>query len=51
MKTLFSPLVDWGMGSFVIGVFALVCIILIAFSAAPKEQKMMCPKITRKTSL
>lgn len=29
MKTLFLPLVDWGMGSFLIGVFAVVCIILI----------------------
>ncbi|EDM43705.1 hypothetical protein SCB49_08943 [unidentified eubacterium SCB49] len=29
MNTLFLPLVDWGMGSFLIGIFALVCIILI----------------------
>lgn len=29
MKALFLPLVDWGMGTFVIGVFAVVCIILI----------------------
>jgi|GEM_PF-850001 len=30
MKTLFLPLVNWGMGTFIIGVFAVVCIVLIA---------------------
>ena len=29
MNTLFIPLVDWGMGSFIIGVFAVVCITLV----------------------
>jgi Na+-translocating ferredoxin:NAD+ oxidoreductase RnfG subunit len=30
MSTLYLPLVDWGMGTFLIGIFALVCVILIA---------------------
>jgi len=30
MKTLFLPLVDWGMGTFIIGVFAVVCIVMVA---------------------
>lgn len=30
MKSLFLPLVDWGMGTFIIGVFAVVCVIIIA---------------------
>ncbi|MDT0555919.1 hypothetical protein [Patiriisocius hiemis] len=30
MKALFLPLVDWGMGTIIIGVFALVCVILTA---------------------
>jgi len=30
MRTLFLPLVDWGMGTVLIGVFALVCVILVA---------------------
>ncbi|MGB1211470.1 hypothetical protein CLV86_0045 [Lacinutrix venerupis] len=28
MKTYIIPLVDWGMGATLIGVFALVCIVL-----------------------
>lgn len=30
MNSLFLPLVNWGLGTILIGVFALVCIILIA---------------------
>ena len=29
MNTLFLPLVDWGMGIVLIGVFALVCVVLV----------------------
>jgi len=29
MKSLFLPLVDWGMGTFMIGIFAVVCVILV----------------------
>ncbi|MDX1463068.1 MAG: hypothetical protein R3359_08430 [Marinirhabdus sp.] len=30
MKSLFLPLVDWGMGTVIIGVFVLVCVIIVA---------------------
>jgi len=30
MNLLFLPLVNWGMGTVIIGVFALVCIVLTA---------------------
>lgn len=30
MNTLLLPLVNWGMGNIIIGVFALVCIVIIA---------------------
>jgi len=30
MNSLFLPLVNWGLGTILIGVFALVCIILVA---------------------
>jgi len=30
MKSLILPLVNWGMGAAIIGVFALVCIVLAA---------------------
>lgn len=30
MKAIILPLVDWGMGTIIIGVFALVCVILTA---------------------
>jgi Mg2+ and Co2+ transporter CorA len=30
MNLHFLPLVDWGMGTVIIGVFALVCIALVA---------------------
>jgi len=29
MNSLFLPLVNWGLGTIIIGVFALVCIILV----------------------
>lgn len=29
MKTITLPLVDWGMGAILIGVFALVCVVLV----------------------
>jgi len=29
MKSLLLPLVNWGMGTFIIGIFALVCVILV----------------------
>lgn len=29
MNLLFLPLVNWGLGTIIIGVFALVCIILV----------------------
>ena len=29
MKSLYLPLVDWGMGTFIIGVFAVVCVVLV----------------------
>ncbi|MDX1271339.1 hypothetical protein [Bizionia paragorgiae] len=30
MKSLMLPLVNWGMGAAIIGVFALVCVVLAA---------------------
>ncbi len=30
MKSLYVPLVDWDMGTIIIGVFAFVCIVLVA---------------------
>ena len=30
MNVLFLPLVNWGMGAVLIGVFALVCIVMVA---------------------
>lgn len=30
MNSLFLPLVNWGLGTIIIGVFAVVCIVLIA---------------------
>ena len=30
MNALFLPLVNWGLGTLIIGVFAVVCIVLIA---------------------
>lgn len=30
MKTMFLPLVNWGMGTIMIGVFAVVCVVLVA---------------------
>lgn len=30
MKSLLLPLVDWDMGTIIIGVFAFVCIVLVA---------------------
>ena len=30
MNTLLLPLVNWGLGTILIGVFAVVCIVLIA---------------------
>jgi len=30
MKTMFLPLVNWGMGTIIIGVFAVVCVVLVA---------------------
>ena len=41
MKSLIIPLVDWGMGAVLIGVFALVCITLtlIVFSMANSDKK------------
>ncbi|MFC4635007.1 hypothetical protein ACFO3O_13885 [Dokdonia ponticola] len=29
MKNLILPLVNWGMGAIIIGVFAIVCIVMI----------------------
>ncbi len=29
MNTIFLPLVNWGMGTIIIGVFAIVCIVMI----------------------
>ena len=29
MKTKVLPLVDWGMGAAIIGIFALVCIVMV----------------------
>jgi len=29
MKNFFLPLVNWGMGTFIIGVFAVVCVVLV----------------------
>lgn len=30
MKTLFLPLVNWGVGALMIGIFALVCVLITA---------------------
>lgn len=30
MNSLFLPLVNWGLGTILIGVFAIVCIVLVA---------------------
>ncbi|WP_179344380.1 hypothetical protein [Winogradskyella ursingii] len=30
MNSLFLPLVNWGLGTIIIGVFAVVCIVLVA---------------------
>ncbi|WP_201739395.1 hypothetical protein [Dokdonia sinensis] len=30
MNLLFLPLVNWGMGAAIIGVFAIVCIVMVA---------------------
>ncbi|TVZ25526.1 hypothetical protein JM83_0450 [Gillisia sp. Hel_I_86] len=29
MKAVFLPLVNWGLGTIIIGVFAVVCVILV----------------------
>ncbi|WP_415376850.1 hypothetical protein [Patiriisocius sp. Uisw_017] len=39
MYALFSPLVDWGMRTFLIGIFALVCVILIAVVYSLSQNK------------
>lgn len=41
MNSLFLPLVDWGMGTVIIGVFAIVCvvIVLVVFSLAKSNKK------------
>ena len=44
MKTLFLPLVDWGMGTFLIGVFAFVCIILVAVIYSLSRSKDIVPE-------
>jgi Na+-translocating ferredoxin:NAD+ oxidoreductase RnfG subunit len=45
MSTLFLPLVDWGMGTFLIGIFALVCVILIAvvYSLSQSKESIKTP--------
>lgn len=30
MKTMFLPLVNWGLGTIIIGVFGVVCVVLVA---------------------
>ncbi|WP_299210547.1 hypothetical protein [uncultured Dokdonia sp.] len=30
MKNLILPLVNWGMGAIIIGIFAVVCIVMVA---------------------
>lgn len=41
MNTIFSPLVNWGMGTVIIGVFALVCValVLVVYSLANSDKK------------
>lgn len=41
MKPTFLPLVDWGMGTILIGVFALVCIImaLVVYNLAKGDKQ------------
>ncbi len=42
MKSLVLPLVNWGMGAVLIGVFAVVCIVLVlvVFSLASGDKKV-----------
>lgn len=41
MNSLFLPLVDWGMGTIIIGVFAIVCLIiaLVVYNLANSSKK------------
>ncbi|WP_405370270.1 hypothetical protein [Nonlabens sp. Asnod2-A12] len=41
MKAIFLPLVNWGMGTVIIGVFAVVCIalVLVVYSLANGDKK------------
>ena len=41
MKTMILPLVNWGMGTIIIGVFAVVCIVmtLVVYNLANSEKK------------
>ncbi|MGB0980576.1 MAG: hypothetical protein ACPGUH_00620 [Winogradskyella sp.] len=41
MKTMILPLVNWGMGIVIIGVFAIVCIVmaLVVYNLANSEKK------------
>ena len=46
MENILIPLVNWGMGALLIGVFALVCIalVLVVYSLANNDKK--APDIT-----
>ena len=48
MNTLFIPLVDWGMGSFIIGIFAVVCIalVLVVYSLMRNDVSAPMPENT-----
>ncbi len=50
MNTLFIPLVDWGMGSFIIGVFAVVCIalVLVVYGLMRTDVSAPMPESTKK---
>jgi hypothetical protein len=41
MNSIIIPLVDWGMGSILIGVFAVVCIViaLVVYNLANSDKK------------
>ena len=41
MNAIFLPLVNWGMGTIIIGVFAVVCValVLVVYSLANGDKK------------